>query len=415
MPLIPGMNGSYDFAGSTCGAVDDYSWRCGATDDEAEGPDVFYRLVLSSRKRVTLDTTGSWFDAMLFVRAVPFSCPGMPVACDDDSAGGVPAQARIADVTLDPGTYYVVVDSTSASSYGSFELHVTIGDPVVDTSNDLCAAAILLTPTSALQTIAGDTTAATDDDTACAGAAGAPDVWYTFTLAAPEAVFLSTVDGYGWNSVLTVHSDSCAGPLTSYGCANDACLGVRSMFVGILPAGTYYVAVDGVPGAVGDRGPFTLSYQGDTCVDALDSDPATPTRLDPLRAGTYFGSTVGRGDHSVGQCMRVGTQTAPDLYYYYALCPGRALSLSSCSSATDFDTVVYTRSGTCRPSPGWFTDNSCNNDGFSTCSYSPPGSRFSALGLGMVNQGLFYVFVDGYMGSASGLPSEGSYGLIVTE
>jgi hypothetical protein len=88
-PTIPG-EGSSRHTGSTCAARGDWNWACG--DVTGAAADVVYRLVLSVRKNAVLETTGTEFDAVLFLRSGNM-CPGSTLACDDNGAGG--GQARI--------------------------------------------------------------------------------------------------------------------------------------------------------------------------------------------------------------------------------------------------------------------------------------------------------------------------------
>jgi hypothetical protein len=357
---------------------------------------------------------GTSFDAILFLRSGS-PCPGAAVTCDDNSAGGTPGQARITR-TLDPGTYWILVDGTTAGAYGSYVLNATIADAPVGPPNDACAGAIPLALGNTLQSVMGDTTLATNDNLSCSSGGGtSPDVWYTFTLPIPHAVYLSTVDGSTWDTVIHVHSGSCTGPLTAYGCADDsncAAGGFRSMFVGILPAGTYYVAIDGFGSTY--SGPFTLYYQADTCVAAADANTAT-VPIDPIRTdGTYTGRTTGQGNDSTGTCATGAGQIAPDVYYYVGLCPRVSTTWSTCDGATNFDTVLYARQGTCR-----FTgspDLACNNDaaGPIACPYIPPGNYASGISFGMTGQGLYYVWVDGFVNPVVPPASDGNYGLVVT-
>jgi hypothetical protein len=365
---------------------------------------------------VTLDTVGTSFDAILFLRSGS-PCPGSAVTCDDNSAGGTPPQARITR-TLDPGTYWILVDGTTAAAYGTYVLNATIADPPVAPPNDACAGAIPLALGNTLQSVTGDTTLATNDNVSCSTGGGtSPDVWYTFTLPIPHAVYLSTLDTNTWDTVIHVHSGSCTGPLTAYGCADDSDCATttftRSMFLGILPAGTYYVAVDGYGST--NSGPFTLFYQADTCVAAADASPIT-VAIDPILGdATYPGLTTGQGNDSTGSCTLSPTQTAPDVYYYVGLCPRVTVTMSTCDRATNYDTVLYARRGTCRAGSG-SGDLACNNDaaGPIACPYIPPGNYASGISFGATGQGLYYVWVDGYVNPSGTPPADGNYGLVVT-
>ncbi|MBI5500601.1 MAG: pre-peptidase C-terminal domain-containing protein [Deltaproteobacteria bacterium] len=409
---IPGSNGAYSYSGSTCGAASDWAYWCTAMTP-ADGADVVYRLDLAAPKSVVLSTTGTSFDAVLFLRSGA-TCPGTTATtCDDNSAGGTPGQARITR-TLAAGTYWIVVDGATAGDMGNFALSAVISDAPVGPPNDTCATAIALTPSSTLQSVTGDTAAATEDNAGCAGSGGR-DVWYWFRLPVSHAVYLSTV-GATWDTVIHVRSGSCTGALTAYGCADDAC-GVSArggQFVGILPAGTYYVAIDGFSAA--SSGAFTLYYQASACVAVRDADTGTAV-LDPIRSTmpTLTGSTVGQGNDSTGLCAAGAGQIAPDVYYYLGLCPSRTVTMNTCGASsgggTDFNTVLYARYGGCAASGAG--DTACNNDD-ATCTGWPPGSYGSRISFGSTGQGLYYVFVDGYVETLPLLPSEGNYTLSVS-
>ena len=75
--------------------------------------------------------------------------------------------------------------------------------------------------------------------------------------------------------------------------------------------------------------------------------------------------------------------------------------------------MLYARFGNCTLGPG-DPDTSCNNDTTGApCPLTPPGSASSSLSFGSSGQGLYFLWIDGYVGGAMGLPSEGSYGVLV--
>jgi hypothetical protein len=106
-----------DFRGSTCGAYNDYSGSCGG----GGGVDVAYILEITELSDVTVDTcTGTYMDTVLYI----FSgdCTGSEIACNDDSCG----LGSSINVTLDPGTYYIIMDLLSDTESGEFNLSVEI-------------------------------------------------------------------------------------------------------------------------------------------------------------------------------------------------------------------------------------------------------------------------------------------------
>jgi hypothetical protein len=171
-------------------------------------------------------------------------------------------------------------------------------------------------------------------------------------------------------------------------CVDDSCrtysAGLRSQLVRELDAGTYYVVIDGYSATA--AGAFTLRFQHSPCTGAT----AIPGN------GVYNGTTVGQGNDLSGSC---GGSAAPDVLYYVALCGPRSVTMTTCSTATTFDTVLYVRGGSCTAG----TDLACNDNnplcasGGLTSSVSPS-----------LPQGLSFVGVDGFFGA------EGAYRLTVS-
>jgi hypothetical protein len=114
-------------SGSTASARDDVTPPCGSSS----APDVVYVFFNPVRQTLTIDTNGSSYDTMLFIRRDNCTS-GAVVGCDDDS--GVGTASQIVLTNADPGTYYVFVDGWS-SSRGAYQLHVTVGGPREDCAN----------------------------------------------------------------------------------------------------------------------------------------------------------------------------------------------------------------------------------------------------------------------------------------
>jgi hypothetical protein len=92
----------------------------------AGGRAVYFQLTLTERRRVIANTLGSGFDTILSVNSGS-SCPGRPVTngCNDDTV----AQASQVDVTLDAGTYFVVVQGCGFGRGGDYTLDVAVVAP----------------------------------------------------------------------------------------------------------------------------------------------------------------------------------------------------------------------------------------------------------------------------------------------
>jgi hypothetical protein len=131
--LMPGVNPV-----DTCGEGDDQRFRdappsCVAAYP-ATGDDVVKRFDVSRRRTVRLelinvDMPYRNLDPMLYLRRDDCDSDGVQLACNDDRAMGV--RDSLIEMVLDPGDYFVVVDSyyDGSNAYcGRMELHLTFVD-----------------------------------------------------------------------------------------------------------------------------------------------------------------------------------------------------------------------------------------------------------------------------------------------
>lgn len=119
-PVIIPATGGY-WTGDTTSMVDDYDpTTCGTG---APANDVAFRLDLAARSRVTATTEGSSFDTVLY-RMTGTCRSGMETRCDDDGGGGG-GSSQLSE-TLEPGTYFYVVDGFSTGYQGPYEFQVFI-------------------------------------------------------------------------------------------------------------------------------------------------------------------------------------------------------------------------------------------------------------------------------------------------
>lgn len=113
--VFTGSNGSGDRGRSiACGGLACFGGRR-----------VYYRLDLTERRRVVLNTLGSSFDTVLSVYSG--DCPGRTVdgACSDDAIGS----AAMVDATLAPGRYTVVLGGCGFAAEGNYTLDVSLHAP----------------------------------------------------------------------------------------------------------------------------------------------------------------------------------------------------------------------------------------------------------------------------------------------
>ncbi len=124
---------SAQYRGDTTGQLSNFRSSCGGDAGEA-----LFRLQLQEPTRVSLDTIGSSFDSVLYVRRG--NCAfGEEIGCDDDSGGFFFSSALEFDI-LQPGTYFIFVDGLSVDAIfgiaeGPYVLNVEVG-PAVEDCND---------------------------------------------------------------------------------------------------------------------------------------------------------------------------------------------------------------------------------------------------------------------------------------
>jgi hypothetical protein len=121
---IPATGGF--FTGDTTKLAADFPDGCDAPSSGGSGaPDQVLRLVLADRRRVVFDMEGSVYSTILDVRTGT-TCPGLevPGAC----YVGLNGPRSFLDLTLDAGTYWVVIDGY-AGAVGAWNLDVRVLSP----------------------------------------------------------------------------------------------------------------------------------------------------------------------------------------------------------------------------------------------------------------------------------------------
>ncbi len=114
--------------GTTVGAGDRFATSCGVPHDLApSGGDRVFRLSLASRAKVRLELTATGFEALLALRKacgdLPRASGSVELACNGDADG---TKRTVIEATLDPGTYWAVVDGQSPNDQGAFALKYTL-------------------------------------------------------------------------------------------------------------------------------------------------------------------------------------------------------------------------------------------------------------------------------------------------
>jgi hypothetical protein len=219
------------------------------------------------------------------------------------------------------------------------------------------------------------------------------DVWFRFTLTQRELVYADTFSA-SWDTVL-FFATGCNAPLTgsttvgdavcnddaSGTCAND---GTRSQVVALLEPGTYYLVLAGYSTNVGEAA-INVEHLpvGNGALQRFPVGAVTTPQPVP-------GSTGGTGQIA-GVCGGAG----PEVSYWWRSCSadaGGRYFFHTCTTATNFDTVLYLRGGNT-------SGDACNDDDAAFCSNAPTRSRL--LGSVPAGAGLHVLTLDGYNSAGS--------------
>lgn len=260
-------------------------------------PEVVYAITLEERAQVTA-TLDANYDGALYLLATCADARS-EIACNDDDMSV--RRSRI-ETTLDPGTYFVVVDGW-ASEAGEYELMVETS--ALQDLAQVCQSAQQLTPG---QAVTGQTTGQPSYFTAtCAGGAASPDRVYAIDVPSRSRMRVrmqSTHDG-----ALYVRRD-CQNPNTEVACNDDHRDTRHSMVVTTVDPGRYFIYADGY--GSGNSGNFSLRADlapltgGAAPADAC-SAPGTLVPGQDLELDTFPAA-----DDLAGSC---GGQGAPDVVY----------------------------------------------------------------------------------------------------
>ncbi|MEI8257673.1 MAG: hypothetical protein WCJ30_18515, partial [Deltaproteobacteria bacterium] len=219
-------------------------------------------------------------------------------------------------------------------------------------ANDTRAGATTISMASTSQTLTTTTTGARNDTAGSCGCTSGSDVFFTFTLTAPEIVYADTITTT-WDTSLFLQSAAGANLTAdasmpgSLPCNDDGgfcSLGLQSQIATRLAAGTYYLVLSGC-----GSGAATIHFQ---------HLPVGNGPIGQLAAGagaTIAGTTSGTGLIAAGCCSG-----GPENTYWWATCPasaGGAFSAATCGGAS-WDTDLEQRSAT-RATVSVCNDDSC--------------------------------------------------------
>jgi hypothetical protein len=246
-------------------------------------------------------------------------------------------------------------------------------------SNDRPAGAVVINMANPQSTFTVNTVAAVNDTSGSCGCTAGEDVFYNFTLTAPEIVYADTIGSTRDTSIFIQTSTgtnvASAGLPNGATCNDDGGLagcatGTQSQIMAQLPAGAYRLVVSGC----GAGGPTNIRFQhlpvGNGAVAALAAGSSTP-------AGTTSGT---------GRITSTCCSTGPENTYYWYTCGaamGGSFTASTCGRAT-WDTELAQRSAARAPT------EVCNDDVSGTC-----GARSSITSMIPAGAGIHTLYVDG--------------------
>lgn len=305
------------FTVSMAGTAGDYPFRCaGGT----QARDAVMRLSLASPRDVSVSAqVRTGFSAIYLM--VQTACGSTTAADTRACVYTYPATTWRAH-SLPAGEYFLLLGSSGGTTGAAAEVvvDVALSDPTPVAANDTCAAATEIP--AAGGTFRGDLIGVTDDvSTRCGGSTA--DVLYRITLTEPRDLTASAA-GTGSDSVTVSLLDSCARSPMTLRCESGT---APSLTAHQLPAGTYYIAVEGreLPSysLTVTTGAPTPPPPGDVCATAL-----------PLAAGTAARGSLAAFESDVPVSCNSGS--ARDVVYRFALAERLDVTLTAQGGASDY-------------------------------------------------------------------------------
>lgn len=260
-------------------------------------------------------------------------------------------------------------------------------------ANDTRAGATTISLTTPSLTLMADTTAARNDTAGTCSCSNGNDVFYRFTLTAPELIMADTL-GATWDTSLFIQDSmgmNVAAPAGFSTCNDDTreCgqTGLQSMIVTRLNAGTYYLVLSGC-----GAGTAQIKFQH------LPAGNGTSARINPNgTVQTAMVTTSGTGTISSACCS-----AGPDSSLWWITCPmtgSTSFNATTCNSTTGANLASYdvelSQSSALRVS-----GPVCNDDAGGVCN---PGSSLNSLipATSATQFGLNTLVVDSCIGSGS--------------
>ena len=229
---------------SVTGTTEDVMGKIKATDANtgpfcggSGGFDVTYGFTLTDWRSLSIAVTSAFIPRVYLRKDT--CADGQVVACG----------TNLVDTgVLEPGTYYLIVDSDGNLQKGNFNLTVVPSPPDAP-GNDSCAGPQQLTFQNNTAKASGMTLFSNDLYSAACGGAGAPENVFTFVVPAGTSKLDLNVDA-DYDPVIYMVKDNCEGPLI-------ACIPGGTYQMGWPGPGTYFLFLDGK--TANDKGLYELT------------------------------------------------------------------------------------------------------------------------------------------------------------
>lgn len=373
-PLVVELNAAalpYTIANQyTCDRFDYYDATCLGSYDGGE--DLIIQVDVSEAMfvNITLDPKGTTWSGM----SIASACPDNAGACIGTISNSSGSPKTIPDVALDPGTYYIMVD-TWPSPDCIPDLDIIFEASTGPEEGDNCANPIKVDiPTLPWEDLNQTTCGRTDSwDAGCLGLYdNGEDIFYEITVLSPVTVNIE-LDPKGTTYTGMAIATDCP-PTNCLGLVSGSSSSPKYIKCLSLDPGTYYLMVDTWPSpdCIPD---FDLRIYDTTCAALENDDCAGAEEVNEVTDLAF--STLTATFDGPGGC-----QTAPNIWYLYTVTEAGDAVISLCGS--DYDTKMAVYGGECEA----LTEIACNDD---ACGLQ------SEIELVNVNVGdKFYIEVGGY-------------------
>src|SRR6266481_263782 len=368
---------------------------CGSGTQDSNS--VWYSFTPTTSGLVNATTFASSYDTVLTVYTggcgtTPTNCT--EAACNDDNDDLL--QSDLTLMVAANTTYLFEVTGSGTTGGGQLRFALRFVQPA---PNDSCGSPTVATSlpfTDAINTVSATTNAQDPMPSCPSGATYANTVWYTFTAPATGTAHATTF-GSSYNTVLDAYTGSCLSA-TDRGCNDDAGIGTQSeLFFGVIKNTVYLMEVAQLDPSGGGELDLGLEVIPGATPTSTPTPMPTPDACNSQTVvggcgGCFTGSIAATGSTADSTCGNTFV-SSEQVFQWTPLVSGMATidtrgGAGTCGAATNFDSVLYVRTGNCDTG----TELACNDDGVCTPT--------STLSLPVTAGQTYFIFVDGFFGAS---------------